>query len=171
MHLTGHVYKKLKSRDETERLNGKTSTTDVSRVSVSCLPLARPADSRRTNVSRRIPNSDFMAVTSFDGQRVYVTMKTEGSVQRQVISLLFLITHMQFQHVCLFVVFCLPFLENHMSIFQETFCTNYMWPWQYNTLCIFGFCVLPADLSPLAVVSALVHRKCYVCITHDSLCP
>jgi len=84
MHLTEHVSKRFKSGHETERLNGEMST-DVSRVSVSCLPLTRPIDARRSNVSRRIPNSDFMAVTSFDGQRVYVTMKTEGFVHRQVV--------------------------------------------------------------------------------------
>lgn len=83
IHLTEHASKKFKSGHETERLNGETGT-DVSRVSVSCLPQSTPADTRRRNVSRRIPNSDFMAVTSFDGQRVYVTMKTENFVQRQV---------------------------------------------------------------------------------------
>jgi len=82
--LTEHVSKKFKSLHETEQRNSETST-DVSCVSVSCLPLARLANARHSNVSRRIPNSDFMAVTSFDGQRVYVTMKTEGFVQRQVI--------------------------------------------------------------------------------------
>lgn len=82
--LSERVSKKFKSGHETEQLNGDMNA-DVSRVSVSCLPLARPTDTRCNTVSRRIPNSDFMAVTSFDGQRVYVTMKTEGFVQRQVI--------------------------------------------------------------------------------------
>jgi len=62
-----------------DKLNGLTSD-----VSVSSSPPARPATVRRSKVSRRIPYSDFMAVTGFDGQRVYVTMKTESFVQQQV---------------------------------------------------------------------------------------
>jgi len=81
--LTEHLSKKFKSGRETDKLNGVTGY--ASHVSVSCLPAARPSTARRSYVSRRIPNSDFMAVTGFDGQRVYVTMKTESFVQRQVI--------------------------------------------------------------------------------------
>lgn len=58
---------------------------DASHVSVSCLPAARTAAVQRSKVSRRIPNSDFMAVTGFEGQRVYVTMKTESFLEWQVI--------------------------------------------------------------------------------------
>lgn len=74
--------KKLKLGQERDRLNGVTS--DVSDVSLSSLPPMKPASVRRSKVSRRIPNSDFMAVTGFDGQRVYVTMKSESFIQYQV---------------------------------------------------------------------------------------
>jgi len=81
-HLTERVTKKFKLGQERDGLNDV--TRDVSHVSVS-LPPAKPATIRRSKVSRRIPNSDFMAVTGFDGQRVYVTMKSESFVQYQVI--------------------------------------------------------------------------------------
>ena len=102
---TEHASKKFKSGHETEQLNGET-IIDVSHVSVSPLPLARPANARRSNVSRRIPNSDFMAVTGFDGQRVYVTMKTDGFIQRQVIWLLCLIILLHSSHICLVFSIC-----------------------------------------------------------------
>lgn len=82
--LTEHVAKKFKSGQEVDKLNDVTSD-DVDCISVSHLSPVRPATVRRSTVSRRIPDSDFMAVTGFEGQRVYVTMKTESYVQRQVI--------------------------------------------------------------------------------------
>jgi len=83
-HLTEHASKKFKSGQEGDRLNDVTS--NGSHVSVSSLPAGNV---RRSKVSRRIPNSDFMAVTGFDGQRVYVTMKSESFVQYQVVQLCF----------------------------------------------------------------------------------
>ena len=83
VHLTEHISKKLKLGQEVDRPNGMTN--DVSHSPVSHLPSAKPASVHRSKVTRRIPNSDFMAVTGFDGQRVYVTMKTESFVQYQVI--------------------------------------------------------------------------------------
>ena len=80
--MTGHISKKFKLGQEADRLNGVNS--DVSHVSVSSLPPIEPASVRHSKVSRRIPNSDFMAVTGFDGQRVYVTMKSKSFVQYQV---------------------------------------------------------------------------------------
>ena len=77
--MTEHSSKRFKSGQERDVTNDVSSD-----VSVSRLPPARPATVRHSKVSRRIPNSDFMAVTSFDGQRVYVTMKSESFVKQQV---------------------------------------------------------------------------------------
>jgi len=83
-HFPERASKKLKSGQNTESLNGVVTSAAIE--SPATLTAAR-----RSKVSRRIPHSDFMAVTGFDGQRVYVTMKTEFFVQHQVISALFLI--------------------------------------------------------------------------------
>jgi len=79
--LSEHVSKKFKSVKEADNVS------NISHVSVLSSTAARPAAAaiRSSKVSRRIPNSDFMAVTGFDGQRVYVTMKTESFVKRQVV--------------------------------------------------------------------------------------